>query len=121
MNPKTTELLSRVIGAAERTLGKLGDGAEHHRVSGDPRRREELDRLADEVLVARDWPTDRPPRLINDWTTMLMSMLRGAEREGPHGRDVLRYVAIGKKILPWVKVDLGRALEQRPATTENAR
>jgi len=113
MNPKTPDLLARVIAAAERTLMKP---------TGDLRRREELERLADDVITAKDWPTDKPPRLIGDWTVLLVNMLRRAEREAPLSRERALAAGLAKLILEYVREDLGRALERaRPATTENGR
>lgn len=99
------QLLSRVLGVAERSLD---------RPSGEPRRRDEIEGLFEQVAQAqRDAPLEGGHRLVNDWTAMLMKMVRMIERLGPLGdRDELaRATTVGLALLPYVRADLSTALD----------
>lgn len=118
MNPRAPDLLSRIVGQAERTLDQP---------TGDARRQDTIEKLIEEVAAAQNWGTEHPPRVVNEWTEMLVKMLRKIEREGPLGSvDVTaRAMQLGHVLLDFVRRDLARALDelaaQRPATTEQER
>lgn len=99
MNPKVPDLLSRVVEMASKTLD---------RATGDLRRLDQIDRLVDEVIEACDWPTDEKRRFVNDWTRMLMQMVRKLERLGPQGEleEMLRAGTVAHLLLPRVAEDL---------------
>ncbi len=109
MNPGVPDLLSRVLAEAGSTLD---------RPSGDLRRLDRLERLFDEVAAGTHWATDdRRGRLINDWTVMLVKMLRMIERLGPLGDagELARAMTVGLALLPYVQADARAALDARAA------
>jgi len=115
MNPKITDILARTIAAAEQTLD---------RSSGDARRLDVIERLFEEVTAAARRPCEHGENPINDWTAMLLTMLRKIERAGPYGdaQELTRAVTIGAVLLPCVQRDLALALttiaQARAATTD---
>jgi hypothetical protein len=99
MNPKIPDLLSRAVEMASKSLD---------RAIGDPRRLDQIDRLVDEVIEACDWPTDEKRRFVNDWTRMLMQMVRRLERLGPLGDpdEIIRAGTVAGILLRHVGEDL---------------
>lgn len=112
MNPKIPDLLASVLAAAEKTLP---------RPSGDARRQEQIEKLHDEVAALAGRAANHP--LVNDWTVMLVKLLRKLERMGPFGEagELARAAQVGLVLLPYVRADLAAALDilaRGPATTE---
>ncbi len=105
MNPKTPELLGRVLKLADQVLD---------RPSGDPRRQDMVERLFEEVHDATSWGTDeKAGRLINQWTVLLVQMMRKIETLGPLGDadELVRAATIGAVLLGFVQRDSLAALE----------
>jgi hypothetical protein len=113
MHPRTPELLSQLIGAAESLIR-----------NDAPRGTDEdfrnIERLYAEVTALRARPADGE-RFIDDATVWLAQALRNAEREGPLG-EAKKWIEIARCMLPWVRADLALALARaRPATTSQER
>jgi hypothetical protein len=105
MNPKTPELLGRVLKLAEQVLD---------RPSGDPRRQDAVEKLFGEVHDATSWGTDeKAGRLINQWTVLLVQMMRKIEALGPMGDadELVRAATMGSVLLGFVQRDCLAALE----------
>lgn len=104
MNPAVPGLLSDVLAAAEKTLAAPGN---------DPRRLDQLERLIDRVDEAMQWGTDQPRRFVNDWTLMLLKMVRKLERLGPFGDgdEAPRARTLAVMLTDFVRADAGQALE----------
>lgn len=119
MNPKTPELLGRVLALAEKVLD---------RPSGDPRRQDAVEKLFDEVHEATSWGTDeKAGRLVNQWTVLLVQMMRRIETLGPLGDadELVRASTIGAVLIGFVQRDcvaaLGIAARGGRADREGAR
>lgn len=104
MNPQIPNILSAVVGLAEKTLD---------RPTGDLRRQDQIEQLFAKVHAAADAATDQPRRFVNEWTLMLMTMLRKIERAGPFGDllELTRATTIGTACLQFVVKDLSAALD----------
>jgi hypothetical protein len=104
MKPECPDILTRVLAIAEKTLD---------RPTGHHRRRDEIEKLFEEVAAAKEWPTDRPPRVVNEWTELLVKMLRKIEAIGPYGdqHDVTRAAVVAKTLVELVQRDLLSALQ----------
>ena len=104
MNPRIPSLVSEILAAGVKTIAQP---------SGDPRRLAALDALLDLAHKAKDWPTDRPRRFVNDWSVIYLSMLLKIERfYGEGERDELaRAAAVAKALHGFIKNDGRAALE----------
>jgi hypothetical protein len=113
MNPKVPDVLGRVLNLAHVTL-------DHP--TGDLRRLDQIEKLFDEVHHASTWPSEGPS-LVNDWTLMLMKMLRKIERLGPLGDtdELARATTVGLALMPYVSADVlkAHAIAARPSTTDH--
>ena len=112
MNPKVPEILSDVIGLAEKTLD---------RPTGDFRRLDKIEQLFVRVHALCEAATDQPRRYVNEWTLMLMTMLRKIERAGPLGdlNELARATTVGLALINYVKADLSDALDASRAPTSD--
>lgn len=112
MNPHIPEILSAVIGLADKTLD---------RPTGDYRRLDQIEQLYTRVHVACECATDQPRRFVNEWTLMLMTMLRKIERAGPLGdvNELARASTVGLALIEYVRRDFADALDASIAPTSD--
>lgn len=111
MHPDTPSALRALLDQAERSLA---------RPSGDPLLVQRCEAMLDTVLVLRARPVD-DMRLIDDATAMLARCVICLEREGPFGPARPKWQALTQAFVPFVREDLIRALQVRPATSEQER
>lgn len=116
MNPNTPDLLSRILKMADATLD---------RPSGDIRRLDTIEKLFEEADRVCARPSEERFALVNEWTLLLIKMMRKLEQLGPLGpaEDVKRALAVGHAIVPGIIADSLEAhrlaAQARPATSDH--
>jgi hypothetical protein len=106
VRPEIPDILSRVLELSHQTLD---------RASGSPKRLDALERLIEDVAAAKEWPTEQAHHYVNDWTAMLLTMLRKIEREAPLrvSSESQRAEIVARALLPLVTRDAAAALEAK--------
>jgi hypothetical protein len=110
MKPHIPDLLSSILSIADKTLD---------RPTGDPRRLDDINRLFDQAQIALAGATLH----VNEWTLLLLRMLRKIEQHGPLGEagDIERAMTVGLALKPYVANDClaaHQAAAEPAATTD---
>lgn len=116
MTAPAADLLSRILEVSDKTLD---------RATGDMRRLDRIELLFEEASRFAARLHDGPRAFVNEWTLLLLTMLRKLERHGPLGdaREIKRAMTVAAVVREHVIADSLDAhlyaANARPSTSDH--